>query len=111
MDLPNDIFNIIIDYRTQLYKNDVLCQLKQRFLHDRLMKEIFYNRYDIYYRFVERDPIPIVEPNFKTRGEGDVEYFGYGDDRYMEDYWERFRIIGCNDPGYCDEYFRDYLNR
>ena len=83
-----DVENIIYTYLTQLKYNDVLCELKQRFLHDRMIKEIFYNKYDIITRFVY--PLPIVEDNFMTRGEEDIECHGYGDDRYMEDYFDRF---------------------
>ncbi len=47
--LPNDIKNIIIGYKTGICYNDVLCELKQRFLHDKLMREMFRSRFEIYY--------------------------------------------------------------
>ncbi len=87
----NDVKKIIVSYSYQFNYLHVLCELEQKFLHNRLMKEIFYNRYTIYYRFVD---IPtIVEKDFKTRGEEDLNYFGYGDDNYMADYRLRFRSL------------------
>ncbi len=85
-----DIKNIVNKYLIELNYSDVLCELKQKFLHERLMKEIFWNRTDIYDRFVKKPPI--VEIIFKTRGEEDIEYWGYGDDLYMEDYHLRFNL-------------------
>ena len=82
-----DLGLIIYSYLAQLNYIDVLCELKQRFLHDRLMKELFYNRYVIYTRFVHKEPIVNIElDHFMTTGEETVEHRGYGDDRYMEDY-------------------------
>ncbi len=95
-------------YKMGMYYNDVLCELKQRFLHDRLMKEIFWNRDTIYDRFVEKEPI--VDKIFTTRGEHYIEYLGYGDDRDMEDYWKRFQIIRCEDQEYYSDYFDKYYH-
>ncbi len=106
--LPKDIKNIIIGYKTEICYNDVLCELKQRMLHIRLMKEIFWNRYDIYDRFVEK--AHIVDKEFTTRGEDNIEYFGYGDDRYMEDYWKRFQILNYKDQNYYNDYFDKYFH-
>ena len=103
MNCPTDIWNMITEYKTGLYFDDVQCQLKQRFLHDRLMQEIFYNRYKIYERFAEKEPI--VYQDFTTRGEDDLDHLGYGDQSYMEDYWQRFEILACEDPDYYNGYF------
>ncbi len=104
--MNKDIWNMITEYKTGICYSDVLCELKQRMLHNRLMKELFYNRFLIYERFAVKEPL--VNKDFRTRGEEDLDYWGYGNDLYMEDYWERFRIIGCHDPEYTSEYFRLY---
>jgi len=88
--MPNDVRNIIITYVYQLIFSESMQEAKQRFHHDRLMKEIFHNRTVIQERFfytIGKE----LDKYFLTRGEEDVNFFGYGDDKYMEDYFMRFQ--------------------
>lgn len=91
MDIPAEIWDMIVEYRTELYFHEMQQQLKQRFLYDRLTKEIFYNRFHIYYKFVDKEPL--IYKDFMTKGEINLYHFGYGDDRYMEDYFLRFENL------------------
>ncbi len=87
-----DVKLIIVSYLTDLYYKDVLCELKQRMLHKRLMKEIFKNAWHIHYRFV--DPLPIVDKlKFFTSGEIHMLFTGVGDDSYMANYDYRFDLF------------------
>lgn len=84
---PHNLIEIVEVYLNELYYQDVMCELKQRFLHEKLMKEIFYNSSRIIKRYVYRFGFARL---FETTGEEHLYDFGYGDNRYMEYYCYRF---------------------